>query len=146
MEADVFQHHDLAVAHRFDGVLDRWSDTVVHMANGAGYELAEPRRQGRGPVRVVDLAVRAAKMRDEDEAGAPFDQVLNRRDRLADAGVVDDAAVLQGDIEIDAHQHPLAGDVDVANGGFVERPADRGVRGQFSRSPMYTVRSTTRHE
>src|SRR5207302_6443432 len=88
----------------------------------------------------------AAEVRHQDHARPPFDQILNGRDRFSDSCIVNDPPVLQRDVEIDPDQHALPGDVDVADGGFLQRAADRGVRGQFSRSPMNTVRSTTRHE
>ncbi len=157
MEADVLQHHDLAVAHRHHGGLDRRTNAIVEMAHGAVDQLAEPLGQRRGPIGVIDLAVRAAEVRDHDHPRIAFDQVLDGWDRLPDPGIVDDPAVLCGDIEVDADQHAPAGDVDVANRGFLQRPAaDRLLRlglrvlprvgSQFSRSPMNTVRSTTRQE
>jgi len=85
-------------------------------------------------------------VRHQDHARTPFDQVLDGRDRLSDPGIVDDPAALERDVEIDANQHALAGDVDVANRGFLQRAAQRDVGSQFSRSPMNTVRSTTRQE
>jgi hypothetical protein len=56
---------------------------------------------------------------DEDHPGAAFDKVLDGWDRLADPGVVDDPAVLDRNVEVDADQDPLTGDVDLADGGFL---------------------------
>src|SRR5256886_2638329 len=146
IEADILQHHNLAVAHRPHSGLDRGTDAVLQVAHRPSHELAEPLRQRRGPVGVVDLAVGAAEMRDQDHARTALDQVLDRRERLADAGIVDDAAILDRDVEVDADQHALARDVEVANRGFLERAAQADVGSQFSRSPMNTARSTTRQE
>src|SRR5256714_6857318 len=146
IEADILQHHNLAVAHRSHCGLDRGTDAVLQVGHGASHELAEPLRQRRGPVGVVDLAVGAAEMGDQDHAGTALEQVLDGRERLADAGVVDDAAILDRDVEVDADQHALARDVEVANRGFLERAAQADVGSQFSRSPMNTARSTTRQE
>ena len=55
-------------------------------------------------------------------APAPlFEQVADRRERLADAGVVCDYAVFERDVEVRAHEHPLPGDIDVADGLLVHR-------------------------
>ena len=116
------------------------------MAHGAAHQLAEPIRQWRGPVGIVDLAVGTAEMGDHDHARTALDQVLDGRERLADPGIVDDTAVLDRDVEVDADQHALARDVEVANRGFLERAAQADVGSQFSRSPMNTARSTTRQE
>src|SRR4030088_1669031 len=149
IEADVLEHHDLAVAHRLDGSLDRRTDAVVQMAHGAADQLAEPLCQRRGSVSCLDLSVGPAEMRDQDHARASLEQVLDGRDRLPNPGIVDDPAVLDRDVEVDAYQDALARNVDVTNGGLLQRSADRMCRlvgGQFSRSPMNTVRSTTRQE
>src|SRR5581483_11575520 len=50
-----------------------------------------------------------------DRRAAVLDDVANRRQRRADARVVADRAVLQRHVEVDAHEHALAGDVEVAN-------------------------------
>src|ERR1700704_1041851 len=98
-------------------------------------------RQRRGPVGFIDLSVGPAEVRDQDHARTAFEEVRYGLDRLANAGIVGDPPVLDRNVEIDSNQDTLAGDVDVADGGFLERAADRGVRGQFSRSPMKTVRA-----
>src|SRR5207245_11344593 len=146
MEANALQHHDLAVARRRHGGLDRRTDAVVQVAHGAAHQLAKPLREWRGPVGLVDLAVGAAEVGDQDHSGTALDQVLDGGERLPDPGIVDDAAVLDRDVEIDPDQHALARDVDVANRGFLEHAAQADVGSQFSRSPMNTARSTTRQE
>ena len=146
MEAHVLQHHDLAILHRLHRGFNRRADAVVEVADRTADQLAQPLRQWSGSIGLIDLPIWAAEVGEQNDARLPFDEVLNSRNRLADPGIVDDPAVLHRDVEIDADQHALPGDVHVADGDFLQRPADRGVRGQFSRSPMNTVRSTTRHE
>jgi hypothetical protein len=53
-------------------------------------------------------------MRAQDGGGAPLCQILERRERGADASVVGDGATLQRDVEIDAHQGPLATEFNIA--------------------------------
>src|SRR5438094_10086780 len=121
IEADILEHHDIAVAHRRYGGFNRATDAVFQVAHGAAYQLAEPIRQWRSPVGIVDLAVGAAEMGDHDHARTALDQVLDGRERLADPSVVDDVAVLDRDGERAADHRSLARDLDVANGGFLER-------------------------
>src|SRR4029077_1699084 len=128
------------------GSFHRRANAVVEVGDGADHQLAEPLRQRRGPIGLIDLAVRPTEVGNQDHARAPFDQVLDGRDRLPDSGIVDDPAVVDRDVEIDAHEHPLASDVDVADRGLMEPAAMADVGSQFSRSPMNTVRSTTRQE
>jgi len=146
VEAHVLQHHDLAIMQRLHHGLHRRTNAVVQMAHRTCDQLAQPLRQGSRSVGLIDLAVRPAEVRHQDDACVALDEVLNGRNRLADSGIVDDPAALHRDVEVDADQHALTGDVDVADSGFLQRAAQGGVRGQFSRSPMNTVRSTTRHE
>ena len=146
MEADVLQHHDVAVAHGLDRDLDRRADAVVHVLDRPADQLGQPAGERRRAIGIVHLAVGAAKVGHQDHTRAALDQVLNRRDGFSDSGVVDDSSVLEGNVEIDPHEDASARNVDVTDGGFVKSAAGRGVRGQFSRSPMKTARSTTRQE
>jgi hypothetical protein len=75
-------------------------------------------------------------VRHQDHAGATTGEVDNRWQRLADPGIVLDAAAFDRDIEVHSNEHPLSGDVDIADGGFVKGPAGRSLADQFSRSPM----------
>ena len=146
MESDVLQHHDVAVAHSLHRGLDRRADAVVHVFDRPAHQGGQPVGERRRAIGIVHLAFRAAEVGHQDHTRAALDQVLKRRDGFSDSGVVDDSSVLDGDVEIDPHEDSLARNVHVADGGFVEGAAGRGVRGQFSRSPMKTVRSTTRQE
>jgi hypothetical protein len=119
MKADVLEHDDLAVTHRLHGGLDRRPDAVVQMTHRVAHQLAQPLRERRRPVGLIHFAVRATKMRHQDHARAALGQVLDGRDCLADARIVDDPAALHWNVEIDADQHALTGDVDVADRGFL---------------------------
>jgi hypothetical protein len=52
---------------------------------------------------------------DDHDARARLDGISDRRQRLANAGVVADDAVLERDIEIDPDEHAATGEVEVAN-------------------------------
>jgi hypothetical protein len=146
VEAHILEHHDIAVPHGRDSRLDRRADAVIQMTNRALQQLTQALGQRPGPVRLVDLAVRTAQVRHQDDPGVPLDQVRDGRKRRADPRVIDDPARLHRRVEVDANEHAFAGNVDIMDGGFVQRAADGCVRCQFSRSPMNTLRSTTRQE
>jgi len=85
-----------------------------------------PHREGR-----VDLPLGAAQMRDEDRRRAALAQQLDRRQRRADARVVGDPPAVERHVEVDPHEHPLAGHVGIADAGLGEAhsvapPALRG--------------------
>ena len=83
LEADVLEHHDVAVGH------------VVEVRRELDVD-AEQARQVVGDrlQRELRLAVLGpAEVRDEQELRAPLAQLLDRRQRAADAGVVGDRAV-----------------------------------------------------
>jgi len=136
VEPDVFQHQDVAVVHGVDGRLRGRSNAIIDVFDRPLQQFAESGGQRRRPRGFVDLAIRAAEVRHQDHPGAAAHQVLDRRQRLADPGVVLDAAILDRDVEVDAEEHALPGDVDIADGGFLEGPAGRSLADQFSRSPM----------
>jgi hypothetical protein len=48
-------------------------------------------------------------MADQNHRGVVIEQILNRRQRGANPGIVGDLPVLHRHVEINPHQHPLAG-------------------------------------
>ena len=61
------------------------------------------------------LALGAAEVRAEDDLGLVAQRVLDGGKGLADAGVVGDDAVLEGDVEVDADEHALVGKIQITN-------------------------------
>jgi hypothetical protein len=57
------------------------------------------------------LALGAAKVRAEDDLGLAAESVLDGGKGLADAGIVADGAVLKRDVEVDADEDALVGEV-----------------------------------
>ena len=55
-------------------------------------------------------ALRTAQVRGQNHPGARLGQVLDRRQRGSDAAVVGDRLTVQGDVQIDAHQHAAVPD------------------------------------
>src|SRR5271154_1577301 len=59
------------------------------------------------------LALGTAEVGAEDDLGSVAERVLDGGERLADAGVVGDDAVLEGDVEVDADEDALVGEIEV---------------------------------
>jgi hypothetical protein len=57
------------------------------------------------------LALGAAEMRTEDDLGLVAKGVLDGGEGLADACVIGDDAVLEGDVEVDADEDTFVGEV-----------------------------------
>ncbi len=123
VEAEVFQQQDLAgfkLAGKFFG-------DVADAVGGKGdvglfaevmiEQGAEAVDDGAQAVFEIDLAFGAAEVGGEDELGLVAQRVLDGGQGLFDAGVVGDlGAVLgEGDVEVDAHEDVLVGEVEVAN-------------------------------
>ena len=61
------------------------------------------------------LALGPAQVRAEDDLGLVAQRVLDGGKRLADASVVGDDAVFQGDVEVHADEHTLVGKIQITN-------------------------------
>ena len=57
------------------------------------------------------LALGAAEVRAEDDFGVAAERVLDGGESLADAGVVGDLAIFEGDVEVDSDEDALVGEV-----------------------------------
>ena len=115
MEADVFQQQHLAVLHGVDRCLDLRSDAVVDREHGLIQQPGEVIGDGTVTQRVHDLPVGPPAVREDDDLRAGALQRPDRRDRLAEAEVVEDPAVLELDVVVDPQQDALALEVDVVN-------------------------------
>ena len=122
-EADVFDHHDLAG-------LQRLGHGVGFVPHDIGGELHFPahqlgqafrhRRQGGLLFGFLVILLGTAEMGTENNRRAVIRQIPDGGDGLPDALVVGDYTVGQRYVEVAAHQHLFAVDVDVFNGFFVE--------------------------
>ncbi len=104
-------------------------------------------RHGAQPERVADLALGPPEVAHEHDRGAVLEQVGDGREGGADAGVVPDPAVLDGDVEVDPHEDALALRIEVTDGELVHGRASAcslAIGAQASRSAMYLTRSATR--
>ena len=117
VEADVLEDEDVAVLEGVDGGLGLLAVGVVnelHVVAGELGELVGSRLEGERGLGTVALG--AAEVAHEDDLGALVLEVLDGGDGGAHARVVGDDAVLQGHVEVNAHEDALARDVRVANG------------------------------
>ena len=118
METGVFEAKDIAVLHRGDRLLRGLADAII----GKGDRLLDHVRQRCGDrlQRLLGIApLGPAEMREQDHLAAlAGDFGDGGRDALEPCGV-GDAALLHGNIEIDAQQHALALYVDVIEGAEV---------------------------
>src|SRR6266403_938665 len=116
MEADVFQHEYFPVAQGLALAFSAWTDTI----QGEGDRLAEQLFQffGGGPQRIfrIRAALWPAEMRSKHEPAALFDGEPQGRKSFADACVVGDDAVLQGNVEVHADENAFAAEVEVVDG------------------------------
>ena len=103
---------DVAGLHRGDGALGGFADAVVREAD---MPLEHARDFGRDRLeRLLRIAaLRPAEMRKQDHLAALAGDLLDGRRDALDARRVGDLAVLHRHVEIDAHEHALAGDVSL---------------------------------
>ena len=119
-EAGVLEQHHVAVLHRGDGGLRVLADNVVVVRehNRLAQVLGETLGNGREGELGFRAVLRLAQVAAKNHLAAVRDQLLDRRQRGHDALVVGDLAILHRNIEIAAHKHFLAGDLDVVHRHF----------------------------
>ena len=89
---------------------------VLRLVEGLVEQHAQTPGHGAQTHRLHRLALGPPQVRTEDHLGLVAQRVLQRGQRLADARVVGDDAVLQRNVEVDADEHALIGKVEVADG------------------------------
>jgi hypothetical protein len=125
VEAGVLQHEDVARLQRGGGGLD----LVAHDGGDELHRPADDLFQLPGHRGHAKLAVFGRlgppQVRGQDEGRAVVEQIVERRQRGADARVVGDGDggvgvfAAQRDVEIDPHERFLALDIDVGYGLFI---------------------------
>ena len=120
LEAHVLEQQDLAVLEPLRKLLHALSHDRRRERHRGVRELAQTRRHGCQRELLDALALRASEVRDEHQARAARAQLLDRRQGGANARVVGDLRrpslrVLERDVEVHAHEHPPARDVEVVD-------------------------------
>src|SRR5581483_5944361 len=100
------------------------------------HQLAEPARDGAHTRLLPDLPLRATEVGGDHEGGPAADDLLDRRQARADAGVVRDRALGERHVVVDADEDPLAREV-----AEILEPAE-----PHSRLATSSTRSTSRLE
>ena len=115
VKTEVFEQHHLARANHPNGGFGRRPDAVGAEWAGHLQQFADPLGDRFERVLRVRLAVRAPEVRQQHDAAAMPPQVVDRRQRGADARVVRDATVLHGYVEVDADESGLTAPVHVTD-------------------------------
>ena len=118
VEAQVLEEEDAAGGEGGDRRGGGGADAVFGEGDGGAEESGE--RVGDGAERHVGdaLAVGPPEMRHQDHLRVLAAQVVDGRERFAQALVRFDLAVLQGNVEVDAHDDALVGDGEVLDEEF----------------------------
>jgi hypothetical protein len=144
VEAQVLQQQHAARRQRRHGLLRHRAHAVL----GEGDRRADQggRRVGhRAEAHLGDaLSVGATEVRHQDHLGPLLAQVLDGGQRLLDALVALDLAVLEGDVEVDAHDDALASRVQVFDEQLLPGAHDQGfTRLRLDLSRRFVDRSPT---
>ena len=119
VETDVVEQHHVTILQGLagggGGFTDGFGDEGNGLAQVAGEALGG---SGQGELGLVAGSFGAAQVGAENEAGAVLEQVLDGGQSGHDAGIVGNLAILHGYVEVNAHEHFLAGDIQVAYSEF----------------------------
>jgi hypothetical protein len=114
VEPQVLEHEARPGRQRLRRGFGRGTDAVLRILDRRTEQLAEPLRGWLQPHRLDDLALRPPEMRHQHGAPSGLQDGLDRRKALADAGVARDLPLgIEGYVEVDAHEHALAGQLEI---------------------------------
>ena len=113
LKTGVLQQQNIAIAHIGDGGSSIIPDQVIDKINGLAEQVSE-RLRHRLQRQTGDAAtLGATEMRQQDYFRAGFAQEINGRQGRLQTGIVGDDPILHRHVEIDAHEHALAGQFSV---------------------------------
>ena len=113
MEAGVLEQKHVAVLHLGDRVVGRLADAVGREGDRPLDDVGDRGGDGFERIGLVRAALGPAEMREQNDLAALVRDLRDRRRDALDARRIGHAAVLRRNVEIDAQQHALAGDVGV---------------------------------
>jgi hypothetical protein len=139
VKAQVLQHGHLAVAQVAHDLAGAIAHAVVGQQHFHFHQLGEACGRGLEAELGLDLALGAAEVRSQKDAPASLHDRLDGGDRRADARVVGDGRAVERHVEVDAHEHRAAHEIQIG-----ERAKGRGhgsaLLGDDAREVDHTVR------
>ena len=109
MKADILKQRYSAVAQVCRDVFSWFADAIVRERYRFADKFLQPSGDRTKRIFFHWLSLRPAEMRHEDDLCAMLSQIVNRRQRLADARVIRDdlfsIAFLQRDVEVHPHEN-----------------------------------------
>ena len=115
LETRVLQQQHIAAGHVGDSSGGVVTNQIINEIDGIADQVSERLRHRLQRQARDAAALGTAEMGQQDHFRTGLAQEFDRRQRRLQAGIVGDDAILHRHIEIDAHQHALAGDVSVLN-------------------------------
>ena len=123
LKTDILEERDVALLHVLNDFLGNGADCVVTKRDRMIDQCVQMIRHRPERILLNRLSFRPPKVRQENGFRAVLAQIINRRQTLADAGVVCDvnmiAVLLDRNVKIDAHQHAFAAEIEITKGQFV---------------------------
>ena len=111
-ETHVFEQHHIAIGHGVHLGFSIRADAAVGLGHGLTQQFAQAGGHGGEAHGVVHLTLGTAEVSRQDHLGALADQVVDRGQGGADAGVVGDrTGLVQGHVEINPHENAFAAQV-----------------------------------
>ena len=121
MEADVLQQDGLAGLDFCGQSLCGLADDVSSQLDFEAQLLGQALCNGSQRVLHVELALRTAKMRAQDDGSVVLEQILDGGQCSNDTGFVGDVAFsIQRDVEVAANENFLAGNLNVFDSHLIE--------------------------
>src|SRR6267142_4486756 len=116
VESEVLEQKCVAIPKAGNHFLHLRTNAVGSERDLFPQQFAEPRSDRFQAVLRFRLSLRPAEMRSENQAAAFFENITDRWKRSLDARVICDPSAFDGDIEVHAHEHTLAAQIEIRNG------------------------------
>ncbi len=113
VKAGVLEEKHVAVLHFGDRIVGRLADAVGREGDRPLDDVGDRGGDGLERIGFIRAALGPAEMGEKNDLAAFVRDLRDRRRHPLDARRIGHAAVLRRNVEIDAQQHALAGDIDV---------------------------------
>ena len=119
MEAGIFEQENLPRLERFGGFFRSRPDAILGESHRLAGQLAQVSSDRFQRILGVGAILGSSQVGAQDNRCTPLEQIFERGQRGADAGIVAHRAVFNWDIEIHAHKNALALRINVSYSLFV---------------------------